>query len=60
VLRAARAMREHDAILLIADDPVALTDIPALARANGWAIELREATDHAEYRLRKAQIVSGR
>jgi len=54
VLRAARAMREADAILLLADDPVALTDVPALALANGWAITVREQADHAEYHLRKA------
>lgn len=53
VLRAARAMREADAILLLADDPVALTDVPALARANGWTIAVHEQADHAEYHLHK-------
>lgn len=53
MLRAARAMREGDAVLLLADDPVALTDVPALARAHGWAIEVRETAHHAEYHLRK-------
>ena len=53
MLRAARAMREADAVLLLADDPVALTDVPALAQAHGWAIEVRETADHAEYHLRR-------
>lgn len=54
VLRAARAMRETDAILLLADDPVALTDVPALAEANSWAITVREQADHAEYHLHRS------
>jgi len=53
VLRAARAMRETDNVLLLADDPVALTDVPALAQAHGWTIELREMADHAEYHLHR-------
>lgn len=53
VLRAARLMRELDAVLILADDPVALTDMPALAQANGWAIEVAEHPAHAEYLLRK-------
>ena len=54
VLRAARAMREADAVLLLADDPVALIDVPALAQAHGWTIDVREQTDHAEYHLSKS------
>jgi len=54
VLRAARAMRETDAILLLADDPVALTDVPALAEAHSWAITVREQADHAEYYLHRS------
>ena len=46
-------MRETDAILLLADDPVALTDVPALAQAHGWGIVVREQANHAEYRLSK-------
>lgn len=53
MLRAARAMREADAVLLLADDPVALTDVPALAQAHGWAIDVREVAGHAEYHLRR-------
>ncbi len=45
-------MRDHGAILLLADDPVALVDVPALAATHGWSIEVREADSHAEYRLR--------
>ncbi|MBT2187054.1 sulfurtransferase TusA family protein [Sphingobium nicotianae] len=54
VLRAARAMREHGAILLLADDPVALIDVPALAKASGWEIEVREADGYAEFHLRRS------
>ena len=51
MLRAARAMREHQAVLLLADDPVAKVDVPALAQANGWAISVRDGPEHAEYQL---------
>jgi tRNA 2-thiouridine synthesizing protein A len=53
VLRAARAMRETDEIILLADDPVALIDVPALARSNGWMLDVREHAAHTEYRLKK-------
>lgn len=36
-LRAARALREADAILIEADDPIAGTELEALAQAHGWA-----------------------
>jgi Predicted redox protein, regulator of disulfide bond formation len=55
VLRAARAMREHQAVLLLADDPVARVDVPALAEANGWAIDTCEAEGHTEYALRRGE-----
>lgn len=35
-LRAARAMRETDAIVIEADDPIAGAELEALARQNGW------------------------
>lgn len=35
-LRAARAMREADAILIEADDPIAPSELAALARQQGW------------------------
>ena len=60
MLRAARAMREAEAILLLADDPVALTDVPALANANGWVINLREHANYVEYHLHKSVEPSGR
>lgn len=37
VLRAARAMREARAFRLLADDPVAATDLPLLAVERGWS-----------------------
>jgi len=36
VLRAARAMRDADAIVIEADDPIAATELAALAQAQGW------------------------
>lgn len=51
VLRAAREMRQHEAILLLADDPVALIDVPALAQAHGWSLDVRELPGHAEFRI---------
>ena len=53
VLRAARAMREHESVLLLADDPVAQVDVPALAEANGWVVDMCEAEGHTEYALRR-------
>jgi tRNA 2-thiouridine synthesizing protein A len=53
VLRAARVMRECDAILLLADDPVALIDVPALAEANGWSLVLLDQGSHHNFQLSK-------
>ncbi|MDT7534602.1 sulfurtransferase TusA family protein [Sphingobium sp. SA2] len=39
VLRAARAMRGADAVLVEADDPMAPAELAALATAQGWAFE---------------------
>ena len=60
VLRAARAMREHDAVVLLADDPVARTDVPALAQANGWQVDMEERAGHAFFHLRKMQLTTDR
>ncbi len=38
-LRAARAMREHDAVLVRADDPAAPRELAALAQERGWRLE---------------------
>lgn len=35
-LRAARAMRQADHILVAADDPIAADELAALATAQGW------------------------
>ncbi len=61
MLRAARAMRdmgrdmgrETGEIVLLADDPVALTDVPALAKANGWVLILSDEGSHSRFHLRK-------
>jgi tRNA 2-thiouridine synthesizing protein A len=54
VLRAARAMRAHRAIVLLADDPVARVDVPALARANGWSITVEDFGRHTAFALATA------
>jgi tRNA 2-thiouridine synthesizing protein A len=38
-LRLARAMREADAVTLLADDPIAPREIAALAAEQGWSLE---------------------
>ena len=38
VLRAARALREHRAIIIRADDPQAPAELAALAREHGWTL----------------------
>jgi tRNA 2-thiouridine synthesizing protein A len=47
-------MRECDAILLLADDPVALIDIPALADANGWSVVILDKGSHHNFQLSKS------
>lgn len=54
MLRAARAMRSNEAFVLLADDPVARIDVPALAQANGWSVALVEADGHSRFALNKA------
>ncbi|MGC4252051.1 MAG: sulfurtransferase TusA family protein [Sphingobium sp.] len=41
-LRAARAMRDADAIIVEADDPIAPGELEALACQQGWAFEALE------------------
>jgi len=41
-LRAARAMREYDAALVRADDPLAPKELAAMAQERGWIFEIRE------------------
>jgi tRNA 2-thiouridine synthesizing protein A len=36
-LRAARAMRQADAVTVVADDPIAPAELAALAQAQGWS-----------------------
>jgi len=46
-------MRECNAIQLLADDPVALIDVPALAKANGWSLVLLDQGSHHNFQLSK-------
>ncbi|MET0360558.1 MAG: sulfurtransferase TusA family protein [Sphingobium sp.] len=45
VLRAARAMRDADHIMLISDDPIARRDVPEMALARGWRYEMANEGD---------------
>ena len=51
VLRAARAMRETDRFILLADDPVARKDVPDLATLRGWTCETEEADGTTRFLL---------
>lgn len=53
VLRVARAMRVADEIVLLADDPVALIDVPALAQNHGWLLDLSDENNHSRFHLKK-------
>ncbi|OYW88835.1 MAG: redox protein [Sphingobium sp. 32-64-5] len=50
VLRAARAMRDHRAIVIRADDPIAATELQALAAERGWSFAQGKP---AEFHLRR-------
>jgi len=50
-LRLARAMRDAEAVLLIADDPNAAREVAALAAEQGWTIA-DEGTGEGEGRWR--------
>jgi len=47
VLRAARAMRDHGAVEIMADDPKAAGELQSLAAERGWSF-----TDRGECRFR--------
>jgi tRNA 2-thiouridine synthesizing protein A len=47
-------MREGDAFELLADDPVALVDVPALAQANGWSLTIDDCENFSRFCLQKA------
>ncbi|MBH1991764.1 MAG: sulfurtransferase TusA family protein [Sphingomonadaceae bacterium] len=49
-LRAARAMREADAIMIEADDPIAPSELAALAQQQGWDFA---AVDSVRFLLRR-------
>jgi tRNA 2-thiouridine synthesizing protein A len=42
-LRAAKAMRQHDHIRLIADDPQAGREVAALCAQQGWTLAIEHA-----------------
>lgn len=51
VLRAARAMRVADRIILICDDPIARKDVPEMALARGWHCQLSDDGDVTRFFL---------
>ncbi|MBJ7445578.1 MAG: sulfurtransferase TusA family protein [Sphingobium sp.] len=46
-LRAARAMRDADAIRIEADDPIAGRELEALARQHGWSFAVLDTHCYA-------------
>ena len=60
VLRAARAMRDHAAVLVMADDPIAPGELRALAEARGWSFEKVGVEPIPSFRLAaKNQVITG-
>lgn len=55
-LRAARALRTHEAILLRADDPIAPKELAAMAEERGWTFDIQ--AEHL-FRLTRAVLPSG-
>jgi len=47
-------MRECTAIALLADDPVARVDVPALAQARGWRIVIGDEGGFQRYVLERS------
>lgn len=57
-LRAARAMRSADAIIIEADDPIAPGELEALAREQGWAFKTMDGGCFSLVRPGEANIRS--
>jgi tRNA 2-thiouridine synthesizing protein A len=55
-LRAARAMRTHHAALVRADDPIAGSELAALAQEHGWTFEKQA---DACFLLRRLPLADG-
>jgi tRNA 2-thiouridine synthesizing protein A len=53
VLRAARAMRDASHVELIADDPIALRDVPDMANARGWICTMSDEAEATRFTLKK-------
>ncbi|MFT3965653.1 MAG: sulfurtransferase TusA family protein [Sphingobium sp.] len=53
VLRAARAMRANDHVLLLADDPIALKEVPDMASARGWRCGVLREDSCTKFILKK-------
>jgi len=52
-LRAARAMRDHGAVRVIADDPIASRELESLAQECGWSFK-----KHKENQFIMAHVVT--
>jgi hypothetical protein len=46
-------MRTSHHVILIADDPIALKDVPAMAEARGWHCDVALDEDGTRFSLRK-------
>ena len=55
-LRAARAMRTHDAVLVLADDPIAPGELAALAEQQGWTCQSWPDARGPAFRIAQATV----
>ena len=54
VIRLARAVREGaDEVTILADDPIAPSEIAALAAVNGWSVEQSGDAHHVKVNARQ-------
>lgn len=54
-LRTARAMRTADTVIVIADDPIAPSELAALAQAQGWSFAPVEDAAGPAYLIAKTE-----
>lgn len=55
-LRAARAMRTQDSVIILADDPIAPGELAALSQQQGWACVLLEDARGAAFRITRNRV----
>jgi tRNA 2-thiouridine synthesizing protein A len=57
-LRLARAMREGDEAVIVADDPIAPREIAALAGERGWTVHPIETEIGAGWRIASQKVAA--